>query len=233
MISVVVPSYNEEKNIGECLGSLHRQILSRTEYEIIVVDGNSADRTREIAAPLADLVFVQTSPRVGGARNDGATRAKGEIVAFTDADCIAPADWLLRIRDDFAKFHPVEVYGTVYPREGGIRNQVALGMANTFSRIGYHTRTLYYSLGCNTAVDRAAFIRAGMYRPMDAGEDIEISIRMKEWGKVLFDPRLRVGFSMRRYQQFGTLKSIYQWLYIVARGGESSRYSYSRRDYEK
>ena len=233
MISVVVPSYNEEKNIGECLGSLNRQILSRTEYEIIVVDGNSADRTREIAAPLADLVFVQTSPRVGGARNDGATRAKGEIVAFTDADCIAPADWLLRIRDDFAKFHPVEVYGTVYPREGGIRNRVALGMANTFSRIGYHTRTLYYSLGCNTAVDRAAFIRAGMYRPMDAGEDIEISIRMKEWGKVLFDPRLRVGFSMRRYQQFGTLKSIYQWLYIVARGGESSRYSYSRRDYEK
>jgi len=233
VISVVVPTYNEEANIVACLESLNRQTLPRADYEIIVVDGNSRDRTRELAAPLADLVFVQTSPRVGGARNDGATRARGEIVAFADADCVVPPDWLLRIRDDFAKYHPVEVYGTVYPKEGGVRNRIALGLANTFARLGYHTRTLYYSLGCNTAVDRAAFIRAGMYRSMDAGEDIEISIRMKQLGGVLFDPRVRVGFSMRRYQQFGTIKSIYQWLYIVWKGGETSKYSYSRREYGK
>jgi hypothetical protein len=72
-----------------------------------------------------------------------------------------------------------------------------------------------------------------MYRPMDAGEDIEIALRMKRLGKVLFDPKLMVGFSMRRYQQFGTIRSLYQWLYIVAHGGETSRYSYSRREYEK
>jgi glycosyltransferase involved in cell wall biosynthesis len=233
VISVVVPTYDEEENIGACLASLNRQTLPRSEYETIVVDGNSKDRTREIAAPLADLVFVQTSPRVGGARNDGAMKARGEIVAFMDADCIVPPEWLLRIRDDFAKHHPVEVYGTVYPKEGGWKNRIALGMANTFARIGYHTRTLYYSLGCNTAVDRAVFIRAGMYRPMDAGEDIEISLRMKRFGRVLFDPGLRVGFSMRRYQQFGTVRSIYQWLYIVAKGGETSRYTYSHRDYGK
>jgi glycosyltransferase involved in cell wall biosynthesis len=233
MITVVVPTFNEEKNIVACLESLKRQTLPRREYEIIVVDGNSADRTMELAAPLADLVFIQTSPRVGGARNDGAMRAKGEIVAFADADCVVPPDWLLRIRYDFARYHPVEVYGTVYPREGGIRNRIALGLANTFAWLGYHTRTLYYSLGCNTAVDRAAFIQAGMYRSMDAGEDIEISLRMKQFGKVLFDPEVRVGFSMRRYQQFGTIKSLYQWLYIVWKGGESSRYTYSRKDYGK
>jgi len=233
MITVVVPTFNEEKNIVDCLESLNRQALPRSEYEIIVVDGNSSDRSRELAAPLADLVFVQTSPRVGGARNDGAMRAKGEIVAFADADCVVPPDWLVRIRDDFARYHPVEVYGTVYPREGGIRNRIALGLANTFAWLGYHTRTLYYSLGCNTAVDRAAFIQAGMYRSMDAGEDIEISLRMKQFGKVLFDPEVRVGFSMRRYQQFGTIKSLYQWLYIVWKGGESSRYTYSRKDYGK
>ena len=233
MISVVVPTFNEEANIVACLESLNRQILPRADYEILVVDGNSKDRTRELAAPLADLVFVQTSPRVGGARNDGAMRAKGEIVAFTDADCVVPPDWLSRIRDDFAREHPVEVYGGVYPREGGFRNRLALSLANGFARFGYHTRTLYYSLGCNTVVDRAAFIRAGMYRPMDAGEDVELSLRMQGQGKVLFDPGLKVGFSMRRYQQFGTVKSIYQWLYIVWKGGETSKYSYSRREYGK
>ncbi|MDD1664950.1 MAG: glycosyltransferase [Methanomicrobiales archaeon] len=233
MISVVVPAYNEEENITACLESLNRQTLPRTEYEIIVVDGNSKDHTRELAAPLADLVFIQTGPRVGGARNDGAMRAKGAIVAFTDADCLIPPGWLERIRSDFAAHHPVLLYGTVYPKEEGFKHRIALGMANTFARIGYHTRTLYYSLGCNTVVDRAAFIRAGMYRSMDAGEDIEVAFRMRDFGRILFDPRLSVGFSMRRYQQFGTLRSLYQWLYIVAHGGETSRYSYSRKDYEK
>ena len=233
MISVVVPAYNEEENITACLGSLNHQTLPRTEYEIIVVDGNSKDRTRELAAPLADLVVIQTSAKVGGARNDGALKARGEILATTDADCVLPPDWLERIRDDFARYHPVQLYGTVYPRERGLSYRISLALANTFSRIGYHTGILYYTLGCNTAFDREAFIRAGMYRFIDAGDDLEIALRMKRFGKVLFDPKLRVGFSMRRYRQFGTLRSLYQWLYIVAHGGENSRYSYSRREYEK
>jgi glycosyltransferase involved in cell wall biosynthesis len=233
VISVVVPAYNEEENITACLGSLNRQTLPRSEYEIIVVDGNSKDRTRELAAPLADLVFIQASRRVGGARNDGAMRAKGEILATTDADCVLPPDWLERIRDDFAKYHPVQLYGTVYPREPGLRHRISLWFANTFSWLGYHTGLLYYTLGCNTAFDRETFLRAGMYRTIDAGDDLEIALRMKQAGKVLFDPKLRVGFSMRRYQQFGTLRSLYQWLYIVVHRGETSKYSYSRREYEK
>ncbi|HNL86302.1 MAG TPA: glycosyltransferase, partial [Methanoregulaceae archaeon] len=48
MISVIVPAYNEEKNIGMCLQSLSRQTIPRDSYEIIVVDGGSKDRTREI-----------------------------------------------------------------------------------------------------------------------------------------------------------------------------------------
>ncbi|HIH26704.1 MAG TPA: glycosyltransferase, partial [Methanoregulaceae archaeon] len=50
MISVVVPAYNEEQNIRACLESLERQTVSRDQYEVIVVDGGSKDRTREIAA---------------------------------------------------------------------------------------------------------------------------------------------------------------------------------------
>jgi glycosyltransferase involved in cell wall biosynthesis len=233
VISVVVPAYNEEENITPCLESLNHQTLPRTEYEVIVVDGNSKDHTRELAAPLADLVFIQTSSRVGGARNDGALKARGEILATTDADCVLPPDWLERIRDDFARYHPVQLYGTVYPREEGLSYRISLAIANTFSWIGYHTGIFYYTLGCNTAFDRQAFIRAGMYRSIDAGDDLEIALRMKRFGEVLFDPKLRVGFSMRRYRQFGTLRSLYQWLYIVAHGGETSRYSYSRKDYGK
>ncbi|WP_440951395.1 glycosyltransferase [Methanosphaerula subterraneus] len=234
MISVIVPTYNEEQNIGACLQSLNRQTLPRDAYEIIVVDGGSKDRTREIAAPFADQVFVQTSKKVGGARNDGAMVAQGEILATTDADCVLPEDWLERIRDDFARDPAiVQVYGLVYPIEDSFKNRLSLASANLFSRIGYHTRTLYYTLGCNTAFRKEAFMKAGMYRTIDAGDDLEIARRTCRLGKVSLDSRLKVGFSMRRYQQFGTLKSLYQWLYIVVRGGNSEKYSYSQREYKK
>lgn len=232
MISVIVPAFNEERNITACLKSLDSQTLPRDEYEIIVVDGNSSDSTRELAEEYADEVFIQTSRKVGGARNDGVIRAKGNIVATTDADCIIPPDWLEVIKKDFERNDVVQLYGTVYPIEDGIKNKISLIGANTFSGICYYTGLFYYTLGCNTAFDREAFIKAGMYRTIDAGDDVEIALRMKKLGKVKFNSNMRVGFSMRRYQQFGTLKSLYEWFYIVARGGETSKFSYSKRKYK-
>jgi len=232
LISVVVPTYNEEQNIERCLQSLADQTVPRETYEIIVVDGNSKDKTRELAGPLADQVFIQTSKRVGGARNDGAMAAKGDIVATTDADCILPRDWVERIARNFAERDIVQLYGTVYPIEDSFRNRLSLLGANIFSRLGYHTRTIYFTLGCNTAFDRDAFVRAGMYRCIDAGDDLEIAQRMRKLGKVYLDPRLKIGFSMRRYQQFGTLKSLWEWFSIVLRGGEAGNATYTQREYK-
>jgi glycosyltransferase involved in cell wall biosynthesis len=232
MISVVVPTYNEEENIERCLLSLADQTVPRNTYEIIVVDGNSRDRTRELAEPLADMVLIQKSSRVGGARNDGAMEASGSIVATTDADCFIPRNWVETIARDFERRPIVQVYGTVYPIEEGFSHRLSLAGANTFSRLGYWTRTIYFTLGCNTAFDKEAFIQAGMYRCIDAGDDLEIAQRMRRLGKVYLDPALRVGFSMRRYQQFGTLKSIYEWFYIVYRGGDANGVTYSKREYK-
>ncbi|KPQ44514.1 MAG: dolichyl-phosphate mannose synthase related protein [Candidatus Methanoperedens nitroreducens] len=232
MISVIVPTYNEEANITACLQSLCNQTISRDEYEIIVVDGNSNDRTYELAQVYADEVMTQTSKKVGGARNDGVLRACGDIVATTDADCIIPPEWLEIIKNDFESHDIVQLYGTVYPIEEGLKHKISLMSANTFSRIGYYTRALYYTLGCNTAFDKEAFLRAGMYQCIDAGDDVEIALRMRKIGRVMLDDRMKVGFSMRRFQQFGMIKSVYEWLYIVANGGEASGYSYSKRNYK-
>ncbi|HSQ94434.1 MAG TPA: glycosyltransferase [Methanoregula sp.] len=232
MISVIIPTFNEEENIAQCLVSLSHQTVPRNEYEIIVVDGGSKDATCEIAEKYADRVFLQTSRKVGGARNDGVMAAKGEIVATTDADCILPPDWIGRIDEDFKNPGIVQVYGPVYPIEEGLGNQFSLLLANTFSRIGYYSKTFYYTLGCNTAFRKDAFKEAGMYRCIDAGDDLEIAMRLKDLGRIYFDNRLRVGFSMRRYQKFGTFQSLYEWMYIVADGGESGKYSYSQKKYK-
>ena len=126
MISVVIPSFNEEERIEQCLVSLTKQDLPRSEYEIIVVDGGSKDKTREIAEKYADLVFIQTSPKVGGARNDGALRAKGDIIATTDSDTILPPDWLMRIKENFTDPEVVMLYGPVWPIESTIKNRLYL-----------------------------------------------------------------------------------------------------------
>jgi glycosyltransferase involved in cell wall biosynthesis len=227
-----VPTFNEEAGIERCLRSLADQTIPRRDYEVIVVDGDSRDRTREIAARYADRVFVQTSPKVGGARNDGILAAQAPLVATTDADCVLPRDWVERARDDLLLEGVVMVYGTVAPVEATIKNRCSLGLANLASAVGYRTGRLYYTLGCNSAFRKDAFVRAGMYRTIDAGDDLEIARRMVREGRILFDSRLRVGFSMRRYDQFGTLRSLYQWLYIVRKGGESQKYTYSRREYK-
>nr|WP_320160708.1 glycosyltransferase [uncultured Methanoregula sp.] len=232
MISVIIPTFNEEENIAQCLVSLCHQTVPRADYEIIVVDGGSKDATCEIARKYADKVFTQTSKKVGGARNDGVKEAKGDIIATTDADCILPPDWIKRIGEDFKNPSVVQLYGPVYPIEEGIGNQFSLFLANTFSRIGYYSRTFYYTLGCNTAFRKDAFEKAGMYRCIDAGDDLEIAMRLKDLGKIRFDGKLKVGFSMRRYQKFGTFQSLYEWIYIVADGGENEKYSYTQKEYK-
>ncbi|WP_048151630.1 glycosyltransferase [Methanolacinia paynteri] len=232
-ISVVVPTFNEEQNIVNCLESLQKQTIPRDSYEIIVVDGNSKDRTREFAEPLADIVMIQTSKKVGGARNDGAAVSSADIIATTDADCVLPEDWLEKIIRSFEKDgRIVQLYGTVLPLEPGIKFRFYLALANIFSRIGYYTHTLYYTLGCNTAFTRSAYMQTGGYKCIDAGDDLEIAQRMRKIGKVKLNSKLWVKFSMRRYVQFGTLKSLYVWLYIVFKGGDSDKYSYAQREYK-
>ena len=231
MISVVIPSFNEGERIERCLESLLKQDLPRNEYEIIVVDGGSKDNTREIAEKYADIVFIQTSQKVGGARNDGAVRARGEIIATTDADTFLPPDWLVRIKKGFTNPNVVMVYGPVWPIESTLKNRLYLFMANTFAHLGYLTGTVLFTLGCNSAFRADEFKKAGMYRVSDAGDDLEIAHRMRRIGKVKFDRKLFVGFSMRRYDQFGAFRSIYEWFYIVFHGGDAEKYQYTKKEY--
>jgi len=232
MISVVIPTFNEEENIAQCLVSLRHQTVPKSEYEIIVVDGGSKDQTCEIAKKYADRVFVQTSPRVGGARNDGIMAALGDIVATTDADCILPPKWIASIRKGFEVAGVVQLYGPVYPIETGIKNSLSLAVANTYALIGHATGIFYYTLGCNTAFRKEAVIKAGLYRCIDAGDDVEIAIRMSRLGKVRFDESMMVGFSMRRYKKYGSIRSLYEWMYIVGHGGHVEKYQYSQKEYK-
>jgi cellulose synthase/poly-beta-1,6-N-acetylglucosamine synthase-like glycosyltransferase len=231
MISVIIPAYNEEATIRRCLSALSSQTVPRTTYELIVVDGNSSDRTREIAAEYADLVFIQGSERVSGARNDGFARAKYDIVATTDADCVVAHDWIEQILRSFKDPKAVLAFGPVTSIKDTPKNRQYVLLFDALIRFGAATRMYYYTLGCNTIFRYDALDRIGMYRIMDAGDDLEIATRMRKEGKVIFNPDMKVGFDFRRYEQYGFWKTIYEWYRIVLDGGISRKFTYTRREY--
>jgi len=232
MISVIIPAYNEEATIQRCLRSLSDQTVPRSFYELIVVDGNSRDRTREIAAGFADLVFIQESERVPGARNDGFRRAKYDIVATTDADSVVAPNWIEQILYTFDDPRVVLAFGPVTPIENTYKNQLYVLLFDLLMHFGASTRLYYYTLGCNTIFRYEALKKAGMYRIMDAGDDLEVATRMRKLGNVAFNPRLKVGFDFRRYDQYGFWRTIFEWYWIVLQGGVSNLITYTKREYK-
>lgn len=102
-ISVVIPAKNEEKFIAQCLKSLVEQNYPSHLFELILVDNGSTDNTIEIAKKF-EKIKISTVPnvKVGAVRNYGAAIATNEIIAFIDADCIAPTNWLLNISDNIS-----------------------------------------------------------------------------------------------------------------------------------
>ncbi|GAO77573.1 MULTISPECIES: glycosyltransferase family 2 protein [unclassified Sphingopyxis] len=97
-VAVVIPVWNGEAVLGRCLDALARQTLSRSAYQIIVVDNGSSDATRNIARsyPGVDLL-EEKQPGSYVARNLGIGRVRAPITAFTDADCEPAPDWLEQI----------------------------------------------------------------------------------------------------------------------------------------
>ncbi|MFH0875476.1 MAG: glycosyltransferase family 2 protein, partial [archaeon] len=86
LISVIIPAYNEEKCITECLNSLKNQQFK--DFELIVIDNNSKDSTSKIAKQYTKKVFLCKEQGISSARNFGAKKAKGKILCFIDADGI-------------------------------------------------------------------------------------------------------------------------------------------------
>ena len=100
-VSIVVPVYNGEKTLSLCLDSLMNLDFPRDDLEIIVVDNNSTDTTKDIISRYPVKYVFERKKGRGAARNKGITESKGELVAFIDVDCVADRLWLMNIVKGF------------------------------------------------------------------------------------------------------------------------------------
>ena len=219
-VSIVVPALNEERLLGQCLSSLKEQDYAG-DYEIIVVDNNSTDRTREVALSCGVKVVSEPNIGTGSARQRGVLEAKGKIVAFTDADTMAPRQWLRTLVRQFtcnpkiiAVTGPYAFFdvGATLRAISYIMNFVFIILDNAFRYVTRKGGTIW---GSNFAVSKKVLLEIGGFNTSTKylGEDYELSLRLIGKGKVSLIPNLFVLTSARRIKEYGLLCTY--WNYII------------------
>ncbi|KKU64360.1 MAG: Glycosyl transferase [Candidatus Amesbacteria bacterium GW2011_GWA1_47_16] len=195
-ISIVIPTLNETQYIGRLIHSLQAQSLP--PLEVIAVD-LSTDTTPLLCREAGWKIIRQSSESIAGARAEGFTAARGEIIASTDADTSPCPEWLELIASAFRDPEVVCIYGPVYFYP---ESPFSHRLAGFFSRIFLQTTRLLHRdhiLGMNFAVRASAYRRLGGFNPrLKTAEDVDLGYRISSLGRVLYLPRLLVYTSNRR-----------------------------------
>jgi len=200
LISVVVPAHNAARTLETCLRALNQQSISRSEYQVIVVDDGSTDATALIAK--AAGARVATSGRVGrpagpaAARNAGVREASGDVILFTDADCEPLPDWIERMAAPLVDPGVVGVKGAYRSRQRELIARLTQAeFEDKYARMRQRA-TIDFIDTYSAAYRRDALLRAGGFDetfPLASVEDVELSFRLAEQGaRLLFTPEARV-----------------------------------------
>jgi cellulose synthase/poly-beta-1,6-N-acetylglucosamine synthase-like glycosyltransferase len=196
--SVIVPTYNEEQYIEACLRSILQQDIDRSEYEIIVADANSSDKTRVLAESLADQIVVTQKRGIALGRNLGARSATGDIFVFVDADAMLQPSFLRKLQKRFSNSKIVGVTGIASASDGTLPQRFVYHATYWLVRF-----FLWFHLplfpGICVAYRRDPFWQVKGFRE-DFGivEDLDLSRRISKIGKVVFDPQAKATVSTRR-----------------------------------
>jgi glycosyltransferase involved in cell wall biosynthesis len=198
MISVIIPTKNEEEHLTYCLRSLQTQNLDRNEYEIIVVDGNSSDSTQTIAERYADRLVVQRHMGIGGARKDGVLASCGDLLVFTDADTLHRADWLEIIQRNLTSGSNDVCTGPILFYDKNLRAELLQLWRKQYNIL--HLFNFYWLIGSNMAMKRTVYEKINGHREISILDDYDISVRMFKEGDIrcLYDPTQEVYTSARR-----------------------------------
>ncbi|OGD85658.1 hypothetical protein A2Z23_00090 [Candidatus Curtissbacteria bacterium RBG_16_39_7] len=209
-ISVVIPAYNEERYLADCLESLKIQDF-KGRFEIIVVDNGSTDKTSQIAKYFGVKVIFTPRSNPACARQDGFKVAKGEIIATLDADNQAEPGWLSTISEEFAKDPKlVSIFGFIKPLEGKILDRILLFLANFASIPHFYVFGKPILIGTNQAIRREVFEKIGGFELLrlprlhcDIFDQPDLMRNLRNSGKIKFVPKMLIGYSMRRFHEMG------------------------------
>lgn len=189
-ISVIIPAYNEERMVSQCLASLRRVSYPKQKFEIIVVDNGSRDKTREIAGSFGAIVLTDETATVSGLRNLGAQKARGELLAFVDSDCVVFPEWL-SLGASYVSMSNLVAWGAPpAPPGDGTWVQSAWYLVRK-KKAGIQLVEWLESM--NLFVRKSHFAKIeGFNENLVTAEDVDLCYRLSQFGKIISDPRIEV-----------------------------------------
>lgn len=203
IFSIIVPAYNEEKCLANCLKSIFKQNFPKDQYEVIVVNNASTDKTYEIANKFPVKIINEPKKGIIFAKQAGCLKAKGDIIAITDADTQVPQFWLSHIYDVLSANKYIAITGPAVPQPVTWWSKIfyfscikiLLFLAKKDIVITMH--------GQNVAFWKKYFLRFGGFNTrLSVGEDeLGLLAKLKKFGKVHYSSKLRVKTSARRYNK--------------------------------
>jgi O-antigen biosynthesis protein len=184
--SVIVPAFNTALSLGRCLESLAR--LNYPEYEVIVVDDGSTDSTAAIAEAAGVRTLKLTHRGLAAARNAGLAAARGEIVAYIDADAEADRDWLYHLSEALTRRNVAAVGGQNFaPAPASMVERAIAAAPGQPAEVRLGDQDLAQLCGCSMAIARS---RVSLNPAFDlgfttAGDDVDFSWRLRGEGLTL------------------------------------------------
>jgi len=192
MISVIVPAFNAKSTIGECVKAVLKQ-KTQEEFELIIVDDGSTDKTFEMAKKFRKAkIYVKKHSGPAAARNSGARKAKGEIILFTDSDCIPAENWIEEMAKPFKEKKVVAAQGAyktkqkslvarfvqqeIEDRYNKMKKSEEIDWVGTYSA-AYRKKTFFEVKGFDEGF------------PIASGEDIDLSFKLSKKGRIEFNPK--------------------------------------------
>ncbi len=229
MLSIIIPTYNEEEYLPRLLASIRSQRFVG-ETEIVVADARSTDRTRRIAESFGARVVEGGMP--GPGRNLGAAAARGDLFLFLDADVVLPdTDWLSRKVEQFRERNLDAATCLIKPMSGKLIDHVSHGVFNAHMMATQYVKA--HAPGFCIFATRATHERIGGFdESIRLAEDHDYVDRASRVGafRVLGGSRIRV--SVRRFERDGRFsifaKYLMAELHLLTRGQiRHDRFDYS------
>jgi len=215
-VSIVIPAYNEERHLWACLEAIAAQ--TQPVHEVILVDNNSTDQTREIAASFPFVKVIREARQgIVHARNAGFDAATGDIIGRIDADIVLPTDWVAHIQAYYTDARHTQTAWSGGAQFYNVRLPRLVSFAYGLFAFGLNRVLVgHYALwGSNMAFTPAQWqaVRAHVCHRTDIHEDLDLAMHLSDQGYVIrYERTVKASAELRRvYSDRHTLWKYLEW----------------------
>ncbi len=218
--SIIVPTYFEEDMLENLLQKFDDTLKQKYNFELIVSDGGSTDKTLDIAQNYADKIVEKTDEKrqtISEGRNCGANVAESDVLVFLNADCmpqniISFLDYISFWADDLTQSDAIACKVRAFNEEELLRDRIFYFLHNNYVK-------LLNAIGVGMGRGECQIVRTKVFRELGgynakfaAGEDFDLYRRIAKNGyKIEFSEKLLIMESPRRFRKYGYLKTIWFW----------------------